>query len=410
MIKISTPNKLINTEIHISGSKSLSNRLLMVRAISGLDLHFKNLSDSDDTITMAKELGLVKGKTSSIIDVGHAGTDMRFLSAYLSGKIGDWTLTGSERMQQRPIGELVNTLRKLGANITYLNKEGFPPLKIVGSKLNGGAVEIDGSVSSQFTTALLLIAPTLESGLTLQIKSESVSKPYIKMTIEVMNQFGVAVEQIGNVIKVPSAHYKKDGLDYYVESDWSSASYWYSFVALADEAKVTLRNFNKSSFQSDSIVQSLYEKLGVKTQWDATGITLTKQASSISELHYDFLDCPDIAQTVAATCVGLGLKAHLTGLQTLRIKETDRIVAMKNELERFGATIEVTDSSIKINPNSSPLTPTDEIKTYHDHRMAMSIAPLVMKCSTLTFDDEEVVNKSYAAFWDDLQEAGIDVE
>lgn len=410
MIKISTPNKLINTEIHISGSKSLSNRLLMVRAISGLDLHFKNLSDSDDTITMAKELGLVKGKTSSIIDVGHAGTDMRFLSAYLSGKIGDWTLTGSERMQQRPIGELVNTLRKLGANITYLNKEGFPPLKIVGSKLNGGAIEIDGSVSSQFITALLLIAPTLESGLTLQIKSESVSKPYIKMTIEVMNQFGVAVEQIGNVIKVPSAHYKKDGLDYYVESDWSSASYWYSFVALADEAKVTLRNFNKSSFQSDSIVQSLYEKLGVKTQWDATGITLTKQASSISELHYDFLDCPDIAQTVAATCVGLGLKAHLTGLQTLRIKETDRIAAMKAELERFGASIEMTDSSIKINPNSSPLTPTDEIKTYHDHRMAMSIAPLVMKCSTLTFDDEEVVNKSYAAFWDDLQEAGIDVE
>ncbi|MBN8694763.1 MAG: 3-phosphoshikimate 1-carboxyvinyltransferase [Bacteroidetes bacterium] len=410
MIKISTPNKSINTEIHISGSKSLSNRLLMVRAISGLDLHFKNLSDSDDTITMAKELGLVKGKTSSVIDVGHAGTDMRFLSAYLSGKIGDWTLTGSERMQQRPIGELVNTLRKLGANITYLNKEGFPPLKIVGSKLNGGAIEIDGSVSSQFITALLLIAPTLESGLTLQIKNESVSKPYIKMTIEVMNQFGVAVEQIGNVIKVPSAHYKKDGLDYYVESDWSSASYWYSFVALADEAKVTLRNFNKSSFQSDSIVQSLYEKLGVKTHWDATGITLTKQASSISELQYDFLDCPDIAQTVAATCVGLGLKAHLTGLQTLRIKETDRIAAMKAELERFGAAVEMTDSSIKINPNASPLTPTDEIKTYHDHRMAMSIAPLVMKCNTLTFDDEDVVNKSYAAFWDDLQEAGIDVE
>lgn len=410
MIKISTPNKSINTEIHISGSKSLSNRLLMVRAISGLDLHFKNLSDSDDTITMAKELGLVKGKTSSIIDVGHAGTDMRFLSAYLSGKIGDWTLTGSDRMQQRPIGELVNTLRKLGANITYLNKEGFPPLKIVGSKLNGGAVEIDGSVSSQFITALLLIAPTLESGLTLQIKNESVSKPYIKMTIEVMNQFGVAVEQIGNVIKVPSAHYKKDGLDYYVESDWSSASYWYSFVALADEAKVTLRNFNKSSFQSDSIVQSLYEKLGVKTQWDATGITLTKQASSTSELHYDFLDCPDIAQTVAATCVGLGLKAHLTGLQTLRIKETDRIAAMKAEFERFGAAIEMTDSSIEINPNASPLTPTDEIKTYHDHRMAMSLAPLVMKCNSLTFDDEDVVNKSYAAFWDDLQEAGIDVE
>lgn len=409
MIKINAPNKSLNTEIHISGSKSLSNRLLMVRAISGLDLHFKNLSDSDDTITMAKELGLVKGKTAAVIDVGHAGTDMRFLTAYLSGKKGQWTLTGSERMQQRPIGELVNTLKNLGAEIHCINKEGFPPLRIEGRNLNGGEVEIDGSVSSQFITALLLIAPTLENGLTLKIKNESVSKPYIKMTIEVMNQFGVNVQQTDNVIKVPCTMYKKDGLDYYVESDWSSASYWYSFVALADQAKVTLRKFNKSSFQSDSIVQSIYEKLGVSTAWDATGITLTKKNSVITELNYDFLDCPDIAQTVAATCVGLGIKANLTGLQTLRIKETDRIAAMKTELERFGAAIQVADNSIQINPASFPLTPTGEIKTYHDHRMAMSIAPLVMKCHTLAFDDEEVVNKSYAAFWDDLQEAGIEV-
>lgn len=410
MIRINAPNKSLNTEIHISGSKSLSNRLLMVRAISGLDLHFKNLSDSDDTITLAKELGLVKGKTSSVIDVGHAGTDMRFLTAYLSGKKGQWTITGSERMQQRPIGELVNTLRSLGADIQYMSKEGFPPLRIDGKELNGGEVEIDGSVSSQFITALLLIAPTLQKGLTLKIKNESVSKPYIKMTIEVMNQFGVNAQQTDNIIKVPNSIYKKDGLDYYVESDWSSASYWYSFVALADEAKITLRNFNKSSFQSDSIVQSIYEKLGVNTKWEATGITLTKNNSVIAELNYDFLDCPDIAQTVAATCVGLGIKANLTGLQTLRIKETDRIAAMKNELERFGAAVHVSDNSIQINPSLSPLTPTDEIKTYHDHRMAMSIAPLVMKCNTLAFDDEEVVNKSYAAFWDDLQEAGIDVE
>jgi len=410
MIRINAPNKSLNTEIHISGSKSLSNRLLMVRAISGLDLHFKNLSDSDDTITLAKELGLVNGKTSSVIDVGHAGTDMRFLTAYLSGKKGQWTITGSERMQQRPIGELVNTLTGLGADIQYMNKDGFPPLRIDGKELNGGEVEIDGSVSSQFITALLLIAPTLQTGLTLKIKNESVSKPYIKMTIEVMNQFGVNAQQTDNIIKVPNSIYKKDGLNYYVESDWSSASYWYSFVALADEAKITLRNFNKSSFQSDSIVQSIYEKLGVNTKWEATGITLTKNNSVISELNYDFLDCPDIAQTVAATCVGLGIKANLTGLQTLRIKETDRIVAMKNELERFGAAVQVSDNSIQINPASSPLTPTDEIKTYHDHRMAMSIAPLVTKCNTLAFDDEEVVNKSYAAFWDDLQEAGIDVE
>lgn len=410
MIKISAPNKNLKTEIHISGSKSLSNRLLMVRAISGLPLYFKNLSDSDDTVTMAKELGLVSGKSHATIDVGHAGTDMRFLAAYLSGKPGDWVITGSVRMQQRPIGELVDTLRKLGADISYLKQEGFPPLKIKGKKLNGGMVQIDGSISSQFITALLLIAPTLENGLILEIKNEPVSKPYIKMTIEVMNQFAVQVEQIGNKITVPNSTYKKDGLDYYVESDWSSASYWYSMVALAETAEVKLLHFNKASLQSDSILVDLYSHLGVKTEWSATGITLTKIPVEAKELNYSFIDCPDIAQTVAATCVGLGIKANLTGLQTLKLKETDRIVALKTELEKFGASVEITNDSIKIIPAEKIVQPTSLIQTYHDHRMAMSIAPLVMKVNELSIQDPDVVNKSYAAFWDDLQESGIDVE
>lgn len=410
MVKVSASNKTIKAEINISGSKSLSNRLLMVRAISGLNIHFKNLSDSDDTITLAKELGLVMGKNQAAIDVGHAGTDMRFLTAYLSGKPGDWTITGSERMQQRPIGELVNVLKKLGADISYVKNEGYPPLKIKGKKLTGGEVSIDGSVSSQFITALLLIAPTLQNGLILNIINEPVSKPYIKMTIEVMKQFGIEVEESNNRIVVPNSAYKKDGLDYYVESDWSSASYWYSIAALAERAEIKLLHFNKASLQSDSVLTELYSKLGIKTGWSATGITLTKQPSVIKELNYDFMDCPDIAQTVAATCVGLGIKANLSGLQTLKLKETDRVVAMKNELEKFGAKIEVTDKSISILPAQKILAPTSEIHTYHDHRMAMSIAPLTLATGALIIQDPDVVNKSYAAFWDDLQEAGIDVE
>lgn len=409
MIKISSPNKNINAEIQISGSKSLSNRLLMVRAISGLNLHFKNLSDSDDTVTMAKELGQVSGKSNATVDVGHAGTDMRFLTAYLSGKPGEWVITGSERMQQRPIAELVNTLRKLGAEITYLKTEGFPPLKIKGKKLNGGIVQIDGSVSSQFITALLLIAPTLENGLMLEIINEPVSKPYIKMTIEVMKQFSIEVEQNGNRISVGYSEYKKDGLDYYVESDWSSASYWYSIVALSETAVIKLLHFNKASLQSDSRAVELFSQLGVKTEWSATGITLTKTPTVITELEYNFMDCPDIAQTVAATCVGLGIKAHLNGLQTLKLKETDRLSALKNELEKFGAIIELSNDSIRITPPEKLKKPTEVINTYNDHRMAMCIAPLVMKVDELTIQNPDVVNKSYAAFWDDLQQANVQV-
>lgn len=410
MIRISAPNTVIKTEVDISGSKSLSNRLLMVRAISGLNLHFKNLSDSDDTVTLAKELGTIQGKRHAEINIGHAGTDMRFLTAYLSNKPGEWLITGSERMQQRPIGELVNVLSKLGAEIKYAGNAGYPPLKITGKKLDGGPIEIDGSVSSQFITALLLIAPTLSKGLHLKIINEPVSKPYIKMTIEVMKQFGIEVIENGNSILVGPSAYKKDGLNYYVESDWSSASYWYSIAALAKDAEITLTHFNKASLQSDSAITAIYEKLGVRTEWSATGVKLTKVPIQIKELEYDCIDCPDIAQTIAATCVGLGIKATLTGLQTLKVKETDRIIAMKNELEKFGAKVEGTSNSISVNPASNIQTPNIAIETYHDHRMAMSIAPLTLVAGSFEITDPDVVNKSYAAYWDDLQEAGFDIE
>lgn len=409
MIRISAPNTSVRTEVSISGSKSLSNRLLMVRAISGLNLSFKNLSDSDDTVTLAKELGFIKGKKQAEINIGHAGTDMRFLTAYLANRSGEWVITGSERMQQRPIGELVNVLRKLGAQITYVNKEGYPPLEIRGTPLSGGAIEIDGSVSSQFITALLLIAPILSNGLRLKIINEPVSKPYIKMTIEVMRQFGIAVEESGNEIHVYSSNYKKDGLNYYVESDWSSASYWYSIAALAKDAEIILTHFNKASLQSDSVIADVYEKLGVRTEWSAVGVKLTKIPIQLTELEYNCMDCPDIAQTIAATCVGLNIKVKLTGLQTLKVKETDRLVAMKNELEKFGAQAEVTNDSIIVVPSPNIQSPKAAIETYHDHRMAMSIAPLTLVAGSFEIKDPDVVNKSYAAFWDDLQEAGFDI-
>lgn len=411
MLKVSASNKIINAEVSISGSKSLSNRLLMIRAISGLNLQFKNLSDSDDTVTLAKELGYLSGKNRSEINVGHAGTDMRFLTSYLSNTNGEWVITGSDRMKKRPIGELVRVLRELGADITFLGEEGFPPLKVKGKKLEGGSIEVDGSVSSQFITALLLIAPTLSKGLQLKIINGLVSKPYIKMTIEVMKQFGVSVDETaGNLINVYPSEYKKDGLDYHVESDWSSASYWYSVAALAKEAEILLMHFNKASLQSDSVIVDIYEKLGVRTEWLPVGVKLRKGKREISEFEYNCIDCPDIAQTIAATCVGLGIKVRLTGLQTLKLKETDRILAMKNELEKFGAIVEVTNDSLFLIPPVNIQIPKSSIETYNDHRMAMSIVPLSLACGAFEINDPDVVNKSYAAFWDDLQEAGFYIE
>ncbi|MFM8493613.1 MAG: 3-phosphoshikimate 1-carboxyvinyltransferase, partial [Bacteroidota bacterium] len=399
-------NKVLKGEIVLTASKSESNRLLLIRALCDSSFTIHNLAAAKDTQTMIEHLQS-KGDTW---DVGPAGTTMRFLTAYAALQQGNKILTGSERMRNRPIKILVDALRTLGADIQYMEKEGCPPLNIQGGKLKGGEISIDGSVSSQFITALLLLAPTLETGLILHIKNEPVSKPYIKMTIEVLNQFGINAIQTENKITVPHGDYKKDGLDYYLESDWSSASYWYSIAALSENAEIKLFHFNKASLQSDSVIAELYTKLGVKTQWSATGITLTKQALEINEFTHDFIDYPDVAQTIAATCVGLGIKAHLRGLQTLKLKETDRILAMKNELEKFGAQIEISDSSMKIIPSEKIISPLSPIQTYHDHRMAMSIAPLVLKTETLLIQDPDVVNKSYAAFWDDLQEAGIDVE
>ena len=409
MIQIFPPSGNIKAEIELPGSKSISNRLLMIRAISGLPIHFKNLSDSEDTILMAKALGYINGKKSGTVNIEHAGTDMRFLTAYLSIKEGEWIVTGSERMKQRPISELVTALTELGADISYLENRGFPPLKITGKKLHGGRIQIDSNISSQFISALLLLAPALDEELEIILKGNVVSMPYIKMTVELLKLFGIFVSFNGKKIVVSPAPFSMLNDQFLVESDWSAASYWFNLAALAKNAEIELKYLDKFSLQADSILPEMYSKLGVRTEFIEKGICIRGRQNVVEEFEYDFTNCPDIAQTIAVTCLGLGIKANLTGLQTLKIKETDRILALKTELEKLGASVEATEQSLKINPPSELKVNHPLISTYNDHRMAMSFAPLAIICPGLKIENPDVVNKSYPAFWDDLQHSGFDL-
>jgi 3-phosphoshikimate 1-carboxyvinyltransferase len=416
MLVLSAPNKIANTTIKLTGSKSINNRLLILNEVLDLDLHFQNRSTSEDTLLLQNALLSIKDKTSATIDVHHAGTDMRFLTAYLATKKGEWILTGSERMKERPIGDLVKAIRSLGAEITFLEKENFPPLKISGKTLAGGKIEIDGSVSSQFISALLLIAPTFENGLELTLKNDIVSWPYIQMTLDILSEFGVKVSTNLNIIKVSkSLIINPKSLVVEVESDWSSASYWFSVVALSKNAEITLTGLKNNSSQADSILPELYKHFGVASEFKNNGLILSKNLNHTTNFEYDFTNCPDIAQTIAVTCFGLGIKAKLTGLKTLKLKESDRIVALKTELEKFGARVDITDNSLTI--QDSGLKTQDyrlksndlRIETYNDHRMAMSFPPLALLYKQLYIQNPEVVSKSYPLFWEDLKSVGFSV-
>ncbi|MBL7910241.1 MAG: 3-phosphoshikimate 1-carboxyvinyltransferase [Bacteroidia bacterium] len=411
MLQLSAPEHIKKAAIQLAGSKSISNRLLILNEVLGLNLALENNSTSEDTLLLQNALQQLKNKKGGTIDIHHAGTDMRFLTALLATKEGDWILTGSDRMKQRPIGELVNALRSLGADISYLEKENFPPLKIIGKKLKGGQLEIDGSISSQFTSALLLISPTFEDGLTLTLKNEIVSWPYILMTLDLLSQFGLKVSTVLNTIKISeSLVINPTSLIYNIESDWSAASYWFSIVALSKNAEIIIVGLTNSSSQGDSILLKIYKELGVSSQFTNKGLLLTKSSNVSSKFEYDFTDCPDLAQTVAVTCFALGIKANLKGLKTLKIKETDRILALKTELEKFGANVEITSDSLTIleTRNKKPET-RNPINTYNDHRMAMSFAPLALTFGPLNIQNPEVVSKSYPLFWEDLKSVGFSV-
>lgn len=396
---------LLKSTITLPSSKSISNRTLILNALSGCPQDIQNLSDCDDTEVLVKALGFEECD----FDIKAAGTAMRFLTALLATKEGSWTITGTERMKNRPIKLLVEALTTVGGKIEYMEKEGFPPLRIHGSQLQGGKISMAGNVSSQYISALLMIAPLMKNGLTLQLKGEVVSKPYIHLTIELMKIFGVDAEWNGATIDIHPQSYKP--VSFTVESDWSAASYWYEIAALS-KVEITLKGLFENSLQGDSAVARLFEPLGINTVFTAGGVILKQADRQTQTMEYDFEDEPDLAQTFVTTCCLLNIPFHFTGLQSLKIKETDRIEALKNELRKLGYLLEDSNNSILTWDGKrceAEATPT--IKTYEDHRMAMAFAPAALvRQHGITIANPEVVSKSYPYYWEDLQKSGFSIE
>jgi 3-phosphoshikimate 1-carboxyvinyltransferase len=398
-------NKKINENITISGSKSESNRLLILQKLFS-EITIENLSDSDDSVHMQHALST----NDKIVNIGHAGTAMRFLTSYFAANNGRETvLTGSERMQNRPIEILVNALRDIGATISYEDKVGYPPIRIQGTKITKEKVQINGNVSSQYISSLLLIASKLENGLEIELIGKITSVPYINMTLSLLNHLDIENSFQGNMIKVfHKKEIKKQTI--VVESDWSSASYFYSIIALAAVgSEITLSAYKKESLQGDSCLVEIYKHFGVETIFSENSINLKKVTKSNKEiLEIDLKNAPDIAQTIAVTCFAEGVACTLTGLHTLKIKETDRLEALNDELTKLGAMISVTDISLHLE-RSTVINENISIKTYNDHRMAMAFAPLALKVP-IQILNAEVVTKSYQKFWEDMQQIGIKID
>ncbi|WP_396633562.1 3-phosphoshikimate 1-carboxyvinyltransferase [Maribacter sp. R86514] len=398
-------NHQLKDTITITGSKSESNRSLLLAALFP-DIKIENISNSDDAQVMAKGLEISEGT----VDIHHAGTAMRFLTGYFSSQEGkDVILTGSKRMTERPIKILVEALRTLGAEISYVQDEGYPPIKIKGQRIVKERVSLPANVSSQYISSLLLIAPSLENGLELELVGKITSVPYIKMTLALLEEIGVETSFEGNIIKVwPKA--KVEPTTLVVESDWSSASYFYGICALgAPGTEITLSAYKQKSLQGDSVLADIYTAFGVETTFGENKVTLKKTDKKVlTENEIDLANAPDIAQTIAVTCFGLGVGCHLTGLHTLKIKETDRLEALNTELSKLGANISVTDKTLTIVP-STEINADVAIDTYNDHRMAMAFAPLAMK-TTLFVNDAEVVSKSYPDFWNDLKQLDFGIK
>ncbi|MFD0760661.1 3-phosphoshikimate 1-carboxyvinyltransferase [Lutibacter aestuarii] len=398
LLKIDKINRVVKGSIKITGSKSESNRLLVLQQFYP-NLRIENLSNSDDSKLMLQALT----SNSKEINIGHAGTAMRFLTSYFSVKENsEIVLTGSHRMKNRPIEILVDALTTLGANIKFIEKEGFPPLKILGNKLTNNFIEIDGNVSSQYISSLLLIAPTLKNGLRLKFKGNITSVPYIKMTLQLLSEIGVKYTWIDDQIVVEPKT-EIDGQTITVESDWSSASYYYSLCALSPNSEIEISSFKKESLQGDAILTDIYKNLGVETTFKNTSLIL-KNNGEINKDYFKNLDlknAPDIAQTISVTCFGIGIECFLTGLHTLKIKETDRLVALKNELEKLGGHVEITNQTLHLK-KSLKIKRDISIKTYDDHRMAMAFAPLALRVP-ISIEDPNVVSKSYPTFWDDFK-------
>ena len=398
-LRLDHPNNIINNSFNISGSKSESNRLLILKYLLK-NIEIRNLSDSDDTISLQNALNSPPGS----VDIHHAGTAMRFLTAYFSIQVNkNYEIFGSRRMHERPIEILVDALNDLGADIKYLSKKGFPPLKINGKELDRDQVYLDANISSQYITALILIAPVMKNGLVINLVGNITSRPYIEMSLSILKRIGIQTSFINNKIKIkPFKNEKK--IVQTVESDWSSLSYFYSIVTLSKEANLKISSFLSNSLQGDKELVAIYKKLGVQTIFDNGNVKLKKnqKVNLPKKIVLTLNDTPDLAQTIAVTCFGLGLPCDLFGLQTLKIKETDRLLALKTELEKLGANVEITNESLHLKKRKK-FNSNIEINTYDDHRMAMAFAPLAI-IKPIIINDPMVISKSFPSFWNILSE------
>ena len=406
--KITAPSH-IDTTISLPASKSISNRALILHALGKGSVVPDNLSDCDDTKVIINALKTMP----PVIDIKAAGTAMRFMTAYLSVTPGEHVITGTNRMKHRPIRVLVDALRKLGAQIEYTEEEGFPPLRITGDTLDGGMLEIPGDVSSQYISALLMIGPAMKNGLKLRLTGNIVSRPYIDLTLHVMHEFGISVEWT-DVDMISVSHQEIGERRYTIENDWSASSYWYEILAMIndDESRVTLPGLKDASRQGDSAVRYLFSMLGVKTAFRTSNeVVLTRHMRSLPRLDYDFINQPDLAQTLVVTCATLGIPFHFTGLGNLRIKETDRIEAMKTEMRKLGYVLDDSvETELSWNGERCEAEEQPVIDTYEDHRMAMAFAPTAILLGQIRINNPEVVTKSYPGYWDDLRKAGFTIE
>jgi len=387
----------ITARIDLPASKSISNRALILNALSYSPYDIQNLSDCDDTIATLEALD----SNDTTFDIGAAGTAMRFLTAFLAKTVGEWIITGSERMKNRPVKILVDALNSLGARIEYIEKEGYPPLRIFGCALNGGEIHMNGSVSSQYISALMMIAPFMQKGLKITLDGKIISKPYIEMTIQMMQEFGAEIELTENTIHIAPQDYKP--IEYLVESDWTAASYWYEILSLVGQGNIFLNGLFQDSYQGDSKVAELFEQLGIHTTYMSEGILLTSTKINATALEYDFTDEPDLAQTLAVTCCFKGIPFIFSGLHSLKIKETNRIAALINELHKLGFVLtEAGEGSLEWEGELCKPIENIIIETYDDHRMAMAFTAAAI-FHPISIEHPEVVSKSYPNFWKDIE-------
>ena len=391
------PISNLNLEIILPASKSISNRALILNALAYSPYDIQNLSDCDDTRVTVKALD----SNDTTFDIGAAGTAMRFLTAFLAKTVGEWIITGSERMKNRPIKLLVDALTSLGARIEYVEKEGYPPLRIFGSALMGGEISLNGGVSSQYISALMMIAPYMQNGLKIKLEGKVISVPYIHMTMSMMKEYGVTVTFENNEIDIKPQLYKP--IQYKVESDWSAASYWYEILSIAGKGQIFLSGLNANSSQGDSKVSELFEQLGVKTEYQPEGVLITSNTINTDKFEYDFVNQPDLAQTFAVTCCLKNIPFHFKGVQSLKIKETNRIAALINELAKLGYVLfEPFEGELAWAGELCNAAEEISIATYEDHRMAMAFAPAALKIP-IVIEEPEVVSKSYPDFWKDFE-------